>query len=87
MQSCKAIACACKDISVKVEGPANVKNAQVTRGGALVDEFDPDTLESRKIAGLYAAGETLNVDAKCGGYNLHWAWASGLVAGRAASKG
>ncbi len=87
LQSCKAIACACKDISVKVEGPANVKNAQVTRGGALVDEFDPDTLESRKIAGLYAAGETLNVDAKCGGYNLHWAWASGLVAGRAASKG
>ncbi len=86
-QSCEALAKACKDFCVKVEGPANVKNAQVTRGGALVDEFDPLTLESRKTPGIYAAGETLNVDAKCGGYNLHWAWASGLAAGRAASKG
>ena len=44
------------------------------------------TLESKKQAGLYVAGELLNVDGDCGGYNLHWAWATGLVAGAAAAK-
>lgn len=62
-------------------------SAQVTRGGALVSEFDPRTLESRIVPGLYAAGETLNVDGRCGGYNLQWAWASGLAAGAAAAQG
>ena len=86
-EGCEALACACKNFTLKVQGFANVKNAQVTRGGALVDEFDPTTMQSRKMPNLYAAGEVLNVDGKCGGYNLHWAWASGLVAGRAAAKG
>lgn len=85
--ACEKLARVCKDFRVEVQGFGNVKNAQVVRGGALVDEFDSNTLESRKVAGLYAAGEVLNVDGKCGGYNLHWAWASGLVAARSASKG
>ena len=55
----------------------------MTRGGADVREFDPQTLESKFVPGLYACGECLDVDGPCGGYNLHWAWASGIVAGKA----
>lgn len=56
--------------------------AQVTCGGARLDAFDPDTLESRHIPGLFAAGEVLDVDGDCGGFNLHWAWASAELAAR-----
>ncbi len=58
--------------------------AQVTRGGADVGGFDPATLESRLCPGLYACGEILDVDGDCGGFNLLFAWASGMLAGRAA---
>ena len=61
------------------------ENAQVTAGGAVTDEFS-ENLESKIVNGLYAADEVLNVDGDCGGYNLHWAWASGIVAGRSAAK-
>lgn len=57
--------------------------AQVTRGGVANDEFDPRTLQSRRHPGLYAAGEVLDVDGPCGGYNLQWAWASALTACKA----
>ena len=43
-------------------------------------------MESKKAPGLYLAGELLNLDGDCGGYNLHWAWATGLVAGQSAGK-
>ena len=56
--------------------------AQVTAGGAVTMEFYPETLQSRIVPGLYAAGEVLDVDGDCGGYNLQWAWASGLLAGQ-----
>ena len=46
-------------------------------------EFDPATMESRLVPGLYACGEVLDIDGDCGGYNLQWAWASGRAAGRA----
>lgn len=55
--------------------------AMITRGGVDVREVDPETLESRLIKNLHFAGEMLNVDAPCGGYNLHWAFASGALAG------
>ena len=58
-------------------------NAQVTKGGAATDEFDPVTMESRLVRGLYAAGEVLDIDGDCGGYNLQWAWSSGTLAGKA----
>ena len=58
------------------------RNAQVTAGGVRADEFDPQTLESRLVPGLFACGEVLDVDGDCGGYNLQWAWASGRKAGR-----
>ncbi len=80
------IAAVIKDFRLQVKGTAGTKNAQVVHGGALVDEFDPQTLESLRTPRIFAAGETLDVDARCGGFNLHWAWASGLVAGRSAAR-
>ena len=48
--------------------------------------FDGKTLESKKVPGLFCAGELLDVDGGCGGFNLQWAWASGLLAGESAAK-
>jgi RNA polymerase sigma-70 factor (ECF subfamily) len=50
------------------------------------DQFDPATLAARELPWLYACGEALDVDADCGGYNLGWAWKSGMVAGEAAAR-
>ena len=55
--------------------------AQVTAGGIVTSEFDPQTMESRFVQGLYACGEVLDVDGDCGGFNLQWAWSSGRLAG------
>ena len=57
-------------------------NAQVTAGGVCTQEFRAETLESKIVPGLYAAGEVLDIDGDCGGYNLQWAWSSGLLAGQ-----
>lgn len=59
--------------------------AQVTAGGMETGGFDPATMESRLVPGLYACGEVLDIDGDCGGYNLQWAWSSGRLAGLAAS--
>ena len=59
-----------------VTDTAGMPGAQVTAGGADTEEFDRETLMSRKVPGLFAAGEVLNVDGNCGGYNLQFAWAS-----------
>ena len=67
-------------------GTAGYANAQVMAGGLDTRDFDPRTLQSCKAPGLFAAGEILNVDGGCGGYNLQWAWASGLLAGSEAAK-
>lgn len=61
------------------------KHSQVTCGGIDLHEFYNKTLESKLIKGLYCAGEFLNVDGDCGGFNLHWAWISGYIAGESAS--
>lgn len=79
------IAQAAAGVEVRARGFV-AASAQVTRGGACMDEFDSATLESKIAPGLYAAGETLNVDGRCGGFNLQWAWASGLAAGVAAAS-
>ena len=70
-----------------VTGTGEWESAQVTRGGVPLREVDLPRMESKKRRGLYLAGELLNVDGDCGGYNLHWAWATGLAAGRAAARG
>lgn len=58
------------------------QQAQVVAGGVDTSEVDPGTMASRLVPGLYFAGEVLDIDGICGGYNLQWAWASGFVAGR-----
>ena len=60
--------------------------AQVTSGGLATDELDPESLEIVRLPGVYAAGEAIDVDGVCGGYNLHWAWASALAASDAIIK-
>lgn len=60
--------------------------AQVTTGGVDVTELDCNTLESKIMSGIYFAGEVVDVDGICGGYNLQWAWCSGYVAGLHAAK-
>ena len=65
-----------------VKGTEGFDNAQVTAGGLRTGDFDPNTLESRLVPGLFACGELLDVDGDCGGFNLQWAWASGRLAGR-----
>ena len=79
--------CACaKDLAVHLTEPMGMDSAQVTAGGVLTEEFDPETMESRLVPGLYACGEVLDIDGDCGGYNLQWAWSSGRCAGYAAGK-
>lgn len=68
-----------------IAGSTGWTQAQITLGGLLVRDFDPATMESRVVPGVYAAGEILDVDGPCGGYNLHWAWASGWLAGNSAA--
>ena len=70
-----------------VEGTNPFDKAQVCTGGVRLGEVKRDTLESKLVPGLYFAGEILDVDGICGGYNLQWAWASGCLAGKSAAKG
>jgi predicted Rossmann fold flavoprotein len=75
-----------RDVRVKVKGVKGFEMCQVSAGGIPVTEADPLTLESRICKGLFLAGETLDVTGPCGGYNLHFAFASGAVAGQAAAQ-
>lgn len=75
-----------KHLRVFVEGTNSFTQAQVCCGGVDTKEVDPDTLESLYIPGLYFAGEILDVDGICGGYNLQWAWSSGYTAGKEAAN-
>ena len=73
-----------KQVRLPVLGAMDLSQAQVTAGGVVTSEFDPNTLESRLAPGLFATGEVLDVDGDCGGFNLQWAWASGALAGESA---
>ena len=75
-------AAACKDFRLPLRGTEGFDNAQVTAGGLRTADFDPGTMQSRLVPGLYVCGELLDVDGDCGGFNLQWAWASGRLAGR-----
>ena len=78
----QAIAAAVHDFALPVQGTLGFDGAQVTAGGIRTEDFDPRTLQSRLVPGLYAAGEVLDIDGDCGGYNLQWAWSSGHLAGQ-----
>ena len=75
-----------KHFPVSVTGPRPVREAIVTSGGIKVGEVQPATMESKKVSGLYFAGEVLDVDAYTGGFNLQIAWATGRQAGISAAE-
>jgi hypothetical protein len=64
-----------------VNGHEGFKMAMITRGGVSLKEIVPETMESKKMPGLFFCGEVMNLDGPCGGYNLQWSFASGYVAG------
>lgn len=70
------------DFRLKLLGAEGFDKAQVTAGGIKTTGFNPETLESWFMPGLFVCGELLDVDGDCGGYNLQWAWSSGRLAGR-----
>lgn len=74
-----------KGWTISITGTKGWKEAQVTAGGIDLTEVDLNTMGSRLISNLFFAGELLNVDEKCGGYNLQWAWTSGRIAGKSAA--
>ncbi|MFU0832594.1 MAG: Aminoacetone oxidase family FAD-binding enzyme [Oscillospiraceae bacterium] len=80
------LASSAKAFRFPVLGTLSWDRAQVTAGGVPLSELT-DCLESKKCRGLYLCGELLDVDGDCGGFNLHWAWASGMTAGTAAAVG
>ncbi len=75
-----------RDTRLKVTGVRGFEYCQVSAGGIPVTEVEPGTMESFRIKGLYLTGETLDVVGPCGGYNLHFAFSSGALAGKAAAK-
>ena len=79
------IAGAIKRWRIPVSGTQSWMHAQVTAGGVSTAEIDPATMASRLAPGLFFAGEVIDVDGDCGGYNLQWAWSSGHLAGASAA--
>jgi hypothetical protein len=72
-----------KNMSFNITGTKGFETCEVCAGGVDTTEVDPKTMESKLQKGLYFTGEVLDVDGDCGGYNLHWAWASAYAASTA----
>ena len=81
----KKILLSMKQWKVKINDTNPYENAQVCAGGVSLEEVS-ECLESKLVAGLYFTGELLDVDGRCGGYNLQWAWTSGYLAGKYSSQ-
>lgn len=73
------------DWRFKIKATKSWSSAQVTAGGVDTKEINNKTMESKLIEGLFFAGEIIDIDGYCGGFNLQWAWSSGFVAGRNAA--
>ena len=76
------LAAVAKGLRLTVREVGAADTSQVTRGGVRVDAVGPETMEVAGMPGLHIVGELLDVDGPCGGYNLHWAWTTGLLAAR-----
>ena len=74
-----------KEFKINIMGTRPVEEAIVTAGGVKTGEIDPKTMASKKVKGLFMAGELLDVDAYTGGFNLQIAWATGRAAGLGAA--
>ena len=85
VQQIQSLAQTAKSLRFTVTSPIDFTSAQVTAGGVKGTEVD-ETLMSRKINGLFFSGEILDIHGDCGGYNLHFAFASGIKAGRSCTK-
>ncbi len=73
------------DWRFELKGTKGWQSAQVTAGGVNTKEIHQDTMQSKLVEGLFLAGEVVDIDGQCGGFNLQWAWSSGYVAGRSAA--
>ncbi len=76
-----------KQFPLTITGTRPIEEAIVTSGGVSVREVSPKTMESKKVPGLYFAGELLDIDAYTGGFNLQIAWSTGYLAGQSAARG
>ncbi len=76
-----------KALPLSIVNTRPIAEATVTRGGVSINEIDPKTMESKLCTGLFFAGEVLDVDGPCGGYNLQACWSTGALAGSSASRG
>ncbi|NMA14795.1 MAG: aminoacetone oxidase family FAD-binding enzyme, partial [Clostridia bacterium] len=74
------------DWKFKVRGTKGWTSAQVTAGGVSTKEINPSTMESKIIKGLFWAGEIIDIDGQCGGFNLQWAWSTGYISGQNAAQ-
>ena len=83
---CDNLAALAKEYRITITKTNPVSQSQVCAGGVDLREIDPSTMECVNVPGLYLTGEVLDVDGICGGYNLHWAWATGTLAGKAAAN-
>jgi len=76
----------CKNTMLTITDTNGFDNAQICAGGVSLAEINIDTMESLHQNGLYIVGELLDADGICGGYNLQWAWATGMIAGTNAAR-
>ncbi len=74
------------DWKFKVTGTNSWASAQVTAGGIATHEINQATMESKLVKNLFFAGEIIDIDGQCGGFNLQWAWSSGFIAGQNAAQ-
>ena len=82
----KQLVSAIREFPLEVQDGMSFSQAQVCSGGVDTSQVNSQTMESKLCKGLYFAGELLDIDGTCGGYNLQWAWSSGAVAGKNAAK-
>ena len=82
-RSINKIAALIKQYPIEIKGDYGFDKSQITIGGVELNEINPLTMEAKKVENLYIIGELLNINGRCGGYNLHWALASGLIAAEA----
>lgn len=76
----------CRHFPMVISDTNGFEHAQVCAGGVKLTEINPSTMESLRCKSLYLAGELLDADGICGGYNLQWAWATGSIAGSSAAR-
>ena len=74
------------EFRVKISKTNSYEDSQVCSGGVSIMDINLESMESKKVKNLYFAGEILDVDGDCGGYNLTFAWISGILAGVNSSK-